>query len=252
MKSAYPHIKLRFIGLLVVLVYIGSICAQNAHALTMTNNDYILQLGNLNSFSGNVSNATFNLTDTGGQLAPGLYSNANYRVRAGFQYIKSIIAFRFSISTIFVDFGIIAPTTPVTRSNNLTISNGSAYGYQITAFENHQLLVPASGQFIPNTTCDAGTCTTTTAAAWTSSLTYGFGYRCDNVSGTNCSTDFSTGTFYKQFADNSTGQTAVAVMSGTNVGRNMQGQITYKVNIPGTQAAGSYTNVITYIATPTF
>lgn len=218
----------------------------------MSNLDYILDMGNLNSFAGKKSNASYTLTDTGGQLAPGLYSGSNYKVRAGFQYIYSIIAFRFSISSLLIDFGILSPTTPVTRTNTLTVSNGSAYGYQVTVFENHQLLVPSSGQLIPNTTCDAGNCTTTTAAAWTSTLTYGFGYRCDNVSGTDCNTDFATSTFYKQFPDDSAGQTPVAVMSSTNVGKSRQGQITYKVNISGTQAAGLYTNVITYIATPTY
>ncbi len=225
---------------------------QQVEAFTMSNLDFILEMGNLNSFAGKKSNSQFTLTDSGGQLAPGLYSGTNYKVRAGFQYIYSIIAFRFTISNIFIDFGILSPTTPVTRTNILTVSNGSAYGYQVTAFENHQLLIPASGSIIPNTTCDAGTCTTTTAAAWTSTLTYGFGYRCDNLSGTDCSTDFSTSTFYKQFADASAGDPPVAVMTGTNVGRNKQGQITYKVNVSGTQAAGQYNNVITYIATPTY
>lgn len=221
-------------------------------AFTMSNLDFIIDMGNLNSFAGKKSNGQYTLTDTGGQLAPGLYSGPNYKVRAGFQYIYSIISFRFSISNLFIDFGDLSPTTPVTRTNILTISNGSAYGYEITAFENHQLLSPPSGQIIPNTTCDAGTCTTTTAAAWTNALTYGFGYRCDNVTGTDCSPDFATPTFYKQFADNSTGQPPVAVMLGANVGYNIKGQVTYKVNISGTQAGGTYSNIITYIATPTF
>lgn len=239
-------------GAIIVAICYSFLLAPQVSAFTMSNLDYILDMGNLNSFAGKKSNSQYTLTDTGGQLAPGLYSGSNYKVRAGFQYIYSIIAFRFSISSLLIDFGILSPTTPVTRTNTLTVSNGSAYGYAVTAFENHQLLVPSSGQIIPNTTCDAGICTTTTAAAWTSTLTYGFGYRCDNVSGTDCSTDFATSTFYKQFADDSAGQSPVAVMSGTNVGSNKQGQITYKVNISGTQAAGLYTNVITYIATPTY
>jgi hypothetical protein len=41
------------------------------------------------------------------------------------------------------------------------------------------------------------------------------------------------------------------VMTGANVGRNKQVQITYKANISGTQPGGNYRNVITYIATPT-
>jgi hypothetical protein len=80
-------------------------------------------------------------------------------------------------------------------------------------------------------------------------LTYGFGYRCDNQSGTDCDTQFSDSTFYKPFAAS---PSAVAVMSGITVGRNKVSQITYKLNISGAQPAGLYTNVINYIATPTF
>jgi hypothetical protein len=41
-------------------------------------------------------------------------------------------------------------------------------------------------------------------------------------------------------------------MSGTVVGSNKSTTITYKLNISGSQPAGLYTNVINYIATPTF
>lgn len=253
-KKTLQRKLLRFTCIICLLGYlfIGSILAPRASAFTMSNLDYILQMGNLNSFSGSKSNGLYKLNDTGGQLAPGLFSGTNYTIRSGFQYISSIVRFRFEISSLFIDFGVVDPTNPVTRTNILTVSNGSAYGYQVTAFENHQLLVPASGAIIPNTTCDGGTCTTSTAAAWTSTLTYGFGYRCDNIAGTDCDSGFATGTFYKQFADASTNQTPQAVMIGTTPGRNKKGQITYKVNISGVQAAGIYQNQITYIATPTF
>ncbi len=224
---------------------------EKAHAFTMSNLLYILQMGNLNSFSGSKSNSAYKLNDTGGQLAPGLFSGTNYKIRSGFQYISSIVRFRFQISSQFIDFGIVTPTNPVTRTNQLTVRNGSAYGYQVTAFENHQLMVPSSGALIPNTTCDNGTCTTSTSADWSSTLTYGFGYRCDNITGTDCATGFTTSTFYKQFADNSVAQTPQAVMVGTNIGSKVA-EITYKVNVSGVQNAGIYINSVTYIATPTF
>lgn len=205
--------------------------------------------------AGKSTGSGYSLNQTLGQTAPGLYSGTNYRVRAGFQYISSIIKFRFSISTTAINFGILTPTAPSTRTNTLTISNGSANGYSVTAYENHQLLNPGSGQIIPDTTCDDGSCTETTSAAWTgidTSLVYGFGYRCDNITGTDCASGFSDSTYYKQFADNSKSETAQSVMTGSNVGKNKASQITYRVNVSASQPAGLYTNVITYIATPTF
>lgn len=231
---------------LFLLFFTKSIDAQ----AFMSNPSYKIHFGNLNSAAGKGSNSQYKLGVTVGQIAPGLYSGTNYTVRAGFQYIKSIIPFAFSISSFFVDFGPITPGTPITRTNTLTVSNGSAYGYQVLAFENHPLRVSSSGVSIPDTTCDGGSCSEVTASAWTSVLTYGFGYRCDNVTGTDCNSGFSTGTYYKQFANNESSETAQSVMSSSNVGRNRKVQITYKANISASQAAGEYNNIITYIATP--
>lgn len=247
-------VELAYYILIGLFVYwsIGLLFQRFATAENMYNSNYIIQMGNLNSAAGKPSNSNYKLGVTVGQTAPGLSTGTNYKVRAGFQYISSIIRFRFSISTLLIDFGALTPTNPVTRSNLLTISNGSAYGYSVTAFENHPLQDDAQGRTIPDTTCDTGLCTQSTSALWNNTLTYGFGYRCDNVSATDCASGFSTANFFKQFSNAAANETPESVMNGTNVGRNKQVQITYKVNVSGTQEAGFYKNVITYIATPTF
>lgn len=240
-KAAY---FLLFLSFTYVLLYMGS-----ANAQTMSNSNYIIQMGNLNSGSGRPTGPNYTVSFTLGQTGANLFTGPNFKVRAGFQYIYSIIPFRFTVSSTLVDFGSITPGTPVTRANTLTVSNGSANGYQVTVSQNHNLRVNASGREIPGTTCDAGTCTPTTAAAWTSSLVYGFGYRCDNVTGTDCNSQFSTSTFYRPFDSSPSAQ---IVMSSANVGRSRKADIKYKVNVDNTQAAGMYTNILNYIATPTF
>jgi hypothetical protein len=237
-----------FLGLtaLYLTLYVASVNAQ-----TMSNSSYMIQMGNLNSISGEPTGSGYRLSYTSGQTGPGLYTGTNYKVRAGFQYIMSIIPFRFAITNTFIDFGIVSPTSPVLRTSTLTVSNGSAFGYQVTASQNHNLRINGSGFEIPPAACgDSGpTCTTTTAGPWTSSLTYGFGYRCDNQTGTDCDSQFSDPTYYKPFVAS---PSAVTVMSSTNVSKSRVSQITYKLNISGSQVAGLYTNVINYIATPTF
>lgn len=245
--SSTNLIKYFFLFILTTLYLL--LHTEPASALTMSNDNYILQMGNFNMSSGKPTGDNYKMGVTTGQTGPGLYTGTNYKVRSGFQYIHSVIAFAFSITNTDINFGTLTANNPVTRTSNLTISNGSAAGYSVTASENHQLLVPATGAIIPDTTCDDGTCTESTSAAWTNSLTYGFGYRCDNVTGTDCASGFTTSTFYKQFDASPSAKT---VMSGANVGRNKETQITYKVNISTTQAAGLYTNIIMYIATPTF
>lgn len=256
-ENLYQQRKNKKIGLIsligLIILEIGLIAPLVASAQrTMSNDNYILRMGNLNYAAGKTTGSGFKLGFTAGETAPGLYTGTNYKVRAGFQYIKSIIPFSFSISNLFVDFGTLNPGEPITRTGTLTVSNGSAQGYQVTAIENHPLRVLSTGIDIPDTTCDGGSCTETTSAAWSSLLTYGFGYRCDNLSGTDCASGFSTGTYYKQFANLAAGETARSVMTGTNVGRGRQVQITYKVNISASQAPGTYQTIIKYIATPTF
>ena len=150
---------------------------------TMSNGSYKLQMGNLNSIAGESSGSNYNLSITSGESAPGLYTGTNFKVKAGFQYLpRSSTAFSFSVSNTLIDFGVLSPTNPVTRTTSLTISNSSAPSYQVTASENHQLQVAKTGAIIPDTTCDKGGCSQTQAAAWSNTLTYGFGYRCDAIS----------------------------------------------------------------------
>jgi hypothetical protein len=219
-------------------------------ALTMSNSNYIIQMGNLNSFAGSKSNGQYTLNDTGGQLGPGLYSGSGFKVRSGFQYISSIVRFRFAIDSTEINFGTLTATNPVTRNQTLTVNTGSAYGYAVTLSENHQLMKFPTGELIPNTTCDDGSCTTIAASVWTNTLTYGFGYRCD--SGTDCASGFGVANSYKQVPDLSLSQSPATVMTGTTVGKNRQVTLKYKVNISGTQAAGLYVNELVYVATPTY
>ncbi len=230
----------------------GIVSIEKIKAFTMTNSNWKIDFGNLNSTSGKPTGPNYKVSNTVGELSSGLYTGTNYKVRAGFQYVYSIIPFRFSISSLILDFGVLTPTNPVTRTNILTISNGSANGYAVRAYENHELLMPGTGSLIPDTGCDSGTCTQISSSAWTSNLVYGFGYRCDNLTGTDCAAGFSTSTFYRQFANATFNEDPYPVMTGTNVGRNKQVTITYKLNISGTQPPGEYTNQIIYLAVPTF
>jgi len=251
---------LKYWYLLVVFVFIGSILAQGANAQTMSNGTYKLQMGNLNSIAGESSSSNYNLSITSGETAPGLYEGANFKVKAGFQYVpRGSSVFSFSVSNTLIDFGILSPTNPVSRATTLTVSNSSAPSYQITASENHQLLVAKTGAIIADTTCDRGTCTQNQASEWASTLTYGFGYRCEAISiisnGAKSSaciendTSFSTPNYFKQFADTSKKEKAQIVVKGGK-GSGQKATITYKVNISSSQAAGNYSNSVTYIAVP--
>ncbi len=246
---------LKYWHVLVLICSICSIAAVPAAALTMSNGLYIIDMGNLNSIAGNTSGPSNKLSITSGETGVGLYSlnGVNYQVKAGFQYVRPN-PFVFKIVNPAVNFGTLTASTPVNRSSNLVVTNSSAYGYIVTAMEASSMHDQTSGATIPDTTCDNGLCTTTNATAWVlngdgTSTTYGFGYNCTNVSGSECPADFTNGTYFRPF---SASPSATTVMSNANVGTNQTVQITYRLNVSATQASGLYTNVITYIATPTF
>lgn len=246
----------KLLGYLVITLLIGLLgyffigLFNKSYAFTMSNDDFILQLDSLNMLAGESSGNGYTLNQTAGELVPGAFSGTNYNAFIGFQYVHSIIPFIFTVSSNSISFGSLDANSPVLRTQTLQISNGSAYGYNVYASENHPL--QSGSNTIPDTTCDNGSCTQTISAPWINTLTYGFGYRCDNVVGTDCASGFSGATNYKQFSDSSIHESAQSVMGSQNVGRNRQVQITYKINISATQPGGTYNNTITYLAIPSY
>lgn len=245
-----PAYLLFFLAFAVLFLFLKQTGLAQSVSSSMKNSSFILRTGNFNTAAGRSTGSGTNLNITVGQLSPGLYQGANFKLRAGFQYLPTGIPFAFSISSTFVDFGVLEPTNPVTRTNILTVSNRSSGGYVVTASENHELRT-AAGAAIPDTTCDSGTCNENTSGKWSNTLAFGFGYRCDAVGSSYCASGFTDSASFKQFANNAGLEDPVAVMTGTT-GRNHKTQITYKVNVAATQPAGYYTNVITYVATPTY
>lgn len=235
--------------LLTILLFAFYFLPPKTHAQAVVESpNYKIQMPNFNSGAGIPSSSNYKLDTTIGQTAPGLYSSAGYLVRSGFQYIHSIIPFSFSMSNFLINFGTLVPGTPSTLTSTLTVSAGGAGGYKVITRENNYLS-SAGGNTIPDTTCDAGSCTQAVAKVWSLPTTYGFGY---NMYGDDVPADFTDNTYFRHFANASQGQTDQIVMSSANVGRERTATITYKVNISGVQPAGTYQNVILFTAIPSF
>ncbi len=150
--------------------------------------------------------------------------------------------FVFSLSQTIVDFGPLSPTTPVLRTLDLSSANR---GMSIFAWEDTPL-TSTTNAIIPDTTCDNGDCSEKTSAAWTSTLTYGFGYRCDGI---GCVEGFTKKDAYRHFANAVNQAELKPIVSAT---KDTKATITYRVNTAPTQQSGSYANTVTYIAAPTY
>lgn len=242
--------KLIIISLLVIVFTLltpSTINADHLNSSSFTIEDSTINIG------GNILySPSFGLGVTVGQTAQGEFNSSGYTVKAGFQYIYPLTAFTFTISNLDVNFGSLIPESPSTSAINLTVTTGSAYGYAVRTVADHALRTSDSAASIPNTGCDTGTpCTTSDANVWSDNTVPGFGY---NMSGDDVDTaDFVDSTYYRPFPIQGV-DTPVTVMSrpGIASGSGATATATYKVNVLGTQAAGTYQNNITYIAIPSF
>lgn len=208
--------------------------------------------GAFGSFGDRKSSTNYRLTDTGGVLAAGAGTSTNYKLGQGFQYWNiTNNRLELTISSTTIAFGTLTPGTPATGNHDLTVISDAPSGYQVTAQETSRLAnLTYAGKYIPDTTGDSGTITHTTTGAWTSNSIYGFGYTLANVVGTDAA--FTSGSGYRNFADATTPEDPVAVMSKGSATSSSQVTVTYKVNASGTQEPGSYETKITYIISGTY
>lgn len=158
-------------------------------------------------------------------------------------------AFKLSISNLLIDYGILSPTNPIIRESILSVFNASSYHFSIFTSENRPLFHP-DGIIIPDTSCDNGTCTQHTASYWENTLTFGFGYKCENTTHQLCLTDFKYPNYFKQFANQSDKDNPVPVIQGVKTDKELEAKMIYKVNISSSQPPLRYSNTINYIMVP--
>jgi len=244
------NMNLRFARFLVVALLFLGMTGGAVSAVDMESSRFRIDSANVNSAAGNKSSTNYKLSDTIGQLAAGEFSSTGYVVKAGFQYLHSIIPFRFSISDINVALGTLTPNVPVTASTVLTVYFGAAGQYLVTAIEESPFKTQ-SGNAIPDTSCNGGgdTCSESLAKVWDSVSAYGFGY---GMSGDDIPADFIDATYFRPFPDRTAAESPATVMTSINVGKNRISTLTFKVNISPIQPAGSYQTIINFVATPSF
>lgn len=240
----------RVVWAFVCCIGILSLSAYPVLAERLESDSYVIQFGNFNIGSGERDSTSYKVTDTSGQTAAGPfgeYGSTDYFIGSGFQYIYQIQRFSFSLSKTNIDLGVLTAGSHNTDSHTATITTRGAGGYQVFVYEEQPLTSVASAEIIPNTTCDTGSCTYTTAGVWTNTAVGGFGY---SVTGDNVNPDFIDSTYFKPFADASVSEPMEMIMSSTDLATQESSTITYKAGITGVQAAGQYATNVVFIAVP--
>lgn len=229
-----------------------------ARADRLESASYVVTFGNFNTTSGEKDSASYHVTDTVGQAGSGPFgkfndAGANYYLGAGFQYVHQIQEFSFTVENLSIDLGTLYPNTLTTAATqtNLTITSGSAGGYDVYAYEAHPLELASQTDSIADTTCDSGDCSESDADPWTLGTNHGFGF---NASGTTVPSSapngFEGSTYYRQFADDSLGETMQTVMTSPTVATDDTATITYRAAVAESQTAGEYTTHVVFVAVP--
>jgi hypothetical protein len=227
------------------------IFASQVNAVSMNSPRFKIESANIEVASDNKNSGSYKLSDTIGQLAAGQYSSTGYTVKAGFQYLQSIIPFRFSVSNININLGDLIPGALSTVVTNLSINLGDVgQQYQVTAIEEGPLKTQ-SGNIIPDTVCNGkgNTCSKSLAKIWSLASAYGFGY---SMSGNDIPTDFINADYYRPFPDKTVAESPITIMESSNVRKSRQSTVTFKTNVSSIQPAGSYQTVINFVATPSY
>lgn len=167
-----------------------------------------------------------------------------------------------------VPFGTLSAPNVATGSQQLTVSTNADGGYVVKLDEDDQLSINGAGATtIPDTVCDAGTCTHSLSAEWKTGYNVAvgaFGYSLANVSGTDAEFTYNESSRWfsaRQLAERGTDFTPPATLTDANWPTIMSNAdpvasksiyVCYVVAFQAIQSAGYYFNKVRYTATPRF
>src|SRR5207237_8225774 len=105
---------------------------------------------------------------------------------------------------------------------------------------------------LPGAPCVGGGCTESAAAGWTNATKNGLGHTCFNQDGNHdCDSSYANGTKFRQFANIAAGETPQAIMASSTPA-SVTARIKHRLSAGNSQAAGTYTTLITYTILGTF
>lgn len=162
-----------------------------------------------------------------------------------------------------VPFGNVSTAALYQGCQRLEVTTNAGGGYTVRVRENNPLRT-SGGVVIPDTQCNTSACTPTSAAVWTlAGAGQGFGISCVSAATSmNCSNsgpNWNEGVNWAPVAyegrldpANSTSVPATVTKLDVSTSVSVLAKVKYRLEVPGAQGAGSYTNLVSWIVTPTF
>lgn len=151
-----------------------------------------------------------------------------------------------------VDFGSLNLSAFNNLAQFLQCTTNATNGYIIQAFESGQLAMIGGSTTIPDTTCPSNSCTTSSAALWSTNTDSGFGYALQvGTTSAGAVLGITTDSAYKPFGVGYANTQTVMSRTNTPAGTD-SAYICYRITVSNYQPAGTYQNEINFIATATF
>lgn len=154
-----------------------------------------------------------------------------------------------------ITYGTVTTEAFYTGCQKIAVDTNAAGGYTATVAQTQ--LLTSGGNTIAEGTCD-GSCNDTTLGGWETATNNGFAYCADDITGNAAADagiaagsqcDDATPEYYTFFTDPAEPTVDFMFSSGPV---SDESNISYHLSVPGSQAAGTYTNTTYYVVTATF
>lgn len=223
--------------LLAALVFVlasGSV----AIAFEASSTNYGLNPAVINSFGGDTASTGYEMTDSGGEPFVGPGTSTNYKFNAGYvaQLEHSIT---ISLDSANVSIPAVTPGTSETATSTVSVYTDSA-GYLLATQQDHDLRHTDTVTTIP-----AISGSIASPVLWSEGTTKGFGFTL--TAGTGLDAKWGADPSYK-YAAFPGSATTIHDKDGY-VNSYDDTDIQYRLDVPDSQKAGTYTNQVTYTAT---
>jgi hypothetical protein len=178
---------------------------------------------------------SYKLTDTVGEPVIGVSESETYKSKAGFWRMVGV-SISLIVDSDVVNLGTLNPGNPVTGDSVLSVTTDAWGGYELYVNQNHSMMHTDTVTTIPEFSCAI-----TNPCFWS-----GTGLGFSVISGTNVDAKWGSNPNYKYayFPNVSTKfHETTQYISGID-----ETMVEYKVDVPASQKAGNYSNVITFMA----
>lgn len=181
------------------------------------------------------NSVNYKITDTLGQSVIGLGTGTTYKDQMGLWYMDAT-KIAILVNSEIIDLGSIIPGTPISSQSVISITTDAPDGYDLYVSQDQPLTHTDTITTIPDFSC-----TIASPCPWS-----GIGLGFTVSAGTSVESKWGTDPNFK-FAYFPLSPIIIHQKSGFSSG-NDQTTVSYKLDTPGTQKSGAYSNIITYTA----